>query len=277
MIIKRIMLKIAYVDGQRLGIKNYDKSLHVGKLFCGEGHHLIAKCGEIKQHHFCHAPGEGADCASAEGKTSWHCWWQERILPKFLEFRIEKEFLKIADSIAVVGDYLYIIEFQNSVMSKKEMALREKFYTRKDLLSKWGVPVCDSKLFWIFNMDSCDMEIEHVFGDIICFRWVNGTKYMLHAKAPTYLDYGKKDLIEFLGVHKIQTQSPYLIGRIVSLETVDKLLFSNILDPDTIEHRQNSLPIVLPYHLRGDKNDKSYSLDNIKKFYFDNSLQKHEV
>jgi hypothetical protein len=286
------MIKIAYVDGKRLSIKNYDKNKHSGKLICAEGHNLIAKCGTIKKHHFCHVSGEGQNCCTSEGKTTWHCWWQDRIKSENLEIRFQKEFLKIADSVNIVGDSMYIIEFQNSKMDKKEMALREKFYTRSDLLSAWNLPYCRSELFWIFNLDGADIEVEHLFGDIICFRWVAGTKYMLHATAPTFLDFGKRDLIQLISVHKIKTNCPYIIGRVVSLENLDKFLFRGILNENNTENRTMKVQMSYPdksfvfRELRpsiysGTGHDNSDGLlelcELITKFYFTHLVEKEVV
>jgi hypothetical protein len=230
------MLKTANYEGCRLVINEYNPDIHEGKVFCNEGHLLIAKRGEVRAHHFSHRSGEGSNCSASEGKTSWHIWWQNRIIPKQLELRYiksvgnpPKPVLKIADAVNIIGNEMRIIEFQNSPMAKTEMAFREEFYSRTDLLSDWGVPYCKSVLTWIFNLRNCDIDIQYIFGDLVAFTWIKGTKYMMNSKAETFYDLGKRDLIKVIEIHKPDITCPKVIGRLVSLEDLDEYLFKDIL------------------------------------------------
>ena len=68
---------------------------------------------------------------------------------------------------------------------------------------------------------------------------------MLQAKATTFLDFGKTQLVQLIDCHKINTQNPLIIGRLISLVSLDKLLFAGVLksgnDVDLREYRH---PIV---------------------------------
>ncbi|MBA3757063.1 MAG: hypothetical protein H0X02_12940 [Nitrosomonas sp.] len=254
------MMKIGYFNEQRLHINDYKPDIHEGKVYCADKHVLIPKRGEVRTHHFSHRAGEGnADC-SGPPKGSWHYFWQLRLLPTAIESRFTKpvqlkpngpveNVLKIADSINVIGqnkDILSIGEFQHSVMSKDEFVLREAFYTRTDLLSHCGLPYCKSELTWIFDLTSSDIEIDEIFGDIVCFRLLKGTKYMLEAKARAFYDFAKRDLIMFIDSHKVKTQEPRMIGRLIPLKAIDEYFFKGVLaEPLTVDQqRLNCLPLA---------------------------------
>lgn len=280
------MLKFAYCEGKRVEIKSYSVEEHQGKIVCGEGHPLIAKRGEVIQHHYAHLPGYGDHCGASDGKTSWHLWWQDRLQEKFLEFRIQKEVLKIADAVNLQDGKLKVIEFQNSVMSKTEMAFREKFYTRTDLLSSLGVPYCQSELFWVFNAEFCSLQIELIFGDYLCGRLTGGSKYMLEAKATAFLDFGKRQLVQILALDKVSTEAPMLIGRIISLELLDQFLFKDILiEEKSLDKREYRHPLIesddenffeMALPIEGPENitneTSAFVLIELKKFYFEKSL-----
>lgn len=225
------MLRVGYFEGFRLHIKDYDHEIHKNKILCAQGHRIIAKKGKIRDHHFCHKNGEGDDnCGGKIG--SWHLWWQSRLNPKNIELRFNKEVLKIADCVNIVNNNLTIVEFQKSKMDREEMAFREKFYTRRDLMSQWGVPDCTSKLIWIFHLLDCDIEIEYLFGDIVCFRWRKGTKFMLNSKldgnVTTYYDLGKRDLIQIHKLCKPKILATKFVGRLIPLSKLDKTIFRGI-------------------------------------------------
>lgn len=253
------MMKIGYFNGQRLHIKDYDPALHEGKVYCADKHVLIPKRGEVRTHHFSHRSGEGNnDCSKFKG--DWHCWFQSRLLPSAIESRFIKpvqlkpndpveQVLKIADTINVIGqnkDTLAIIEYQHSVMDASEMAFREAFYTRTDLLSHCGLPYCKAELTWIFDLCSSDISIDEVFGDIVCFRMLKGTKYMLSSTCRAFWDFGKRDLILFIESHKTKTQEPKMIGRLIPLKAIDEYFFKGALaEPLSIDQqRLNCLPLA---------------------------------
>lgn len=244
--------QIGYFEGKRLHIREYDENLHANKVVCSDGHILVAKRGAIKCHHFAHKSGEGQGCFSDDdGKTDWHIWWQERIRRDRIEFQFRVSgVLKIADSINVISrrsakDTLSIVEFQNSVMSAEEMAFRESYYTRTDLLQSRGVPHSIAELTWIFNLSSCNIDIEHIFGDIVCFKWMSGTKYMLKSRVRTFYDFGKQDLIQILHCHRPEIAETKFVGRLTSIHRIDNTFFDGILKEATADNRRlNTLKLA---------------------------------
>jgi len=301
------MLLVGYLkkingDSKRISIENYDPVTHEGRVYCADGHLLVAKRGNVRQHHFCHKNKKdeqdnrnglgGENRCGSEGKTSWHIWWQDRLLDKNIEFRINKEFLKIADSVNLLSsnnsnnnnanntkDVLSIVEFQNSKMSPEEFALREAFYTRSDLLAQWGVPSCKSILTWVFNLTDCDIVIEHVFGDVICFKWIKGSKYMYPAKAIPFWDFGKRDLVEVKGIHKPKIMESKIIGRLISLEDFDKHYFTGALkshrsEEDRIERNRLNVHRLCEFTVIKDEAKRDKVIEMCHMFYFGKPLKK---
>jgi hypothetical protein len=271
------MLQVGYIGNIRIHIDDYDEALHEGKVQCPDGHILIAKKGNIREHHFCHRSKE--NCQSSNGKTGWHIYWQERLRPTAIEFRIKKpEILKIADSVNLLNqNTLSIVEFQNSKMEEEEFRLREAFYTRTDLLSEWGLPYCISTLTWVFNLTDCDIEIDHVFGDVLCFRWVKGTKYMFNAKAPMYWDFGKRELIYIVEISKAKVIESKILGIILPIEDFDAYYFQNALKDNLTEDqkRTNRLPIAEYEKLEPERRNQIIELS--KSYYLETkSKTKHK-
>lgn len=274
------MIKIGYyIDGSnssRVHIKDYNKEIHKGKIYCADGHHIIGKKGSQRQSHYSHLQGENCHVGSKMGE--WHIWWQSRVKESNLEVRFRKDdILKIADTINCVNNVLYIIEFQKSVMSKDEMKLREKFYTRRDLLSHYNCPDSTSKLFWIFDLTTSDIKIDKVFGDVICFRFIKGSKFMLNSKCDgnvtTYYDLGKRQLIK---IHKIKNKK-FCIGTIVELSTLDKTLFKDIIKPNMERdlHREDEYDICEYTNINNDES-RQLVIQKCKKYYFDRNLSVKE-
>jgi len=283
---KSKMLQVGYFNDNRLHIDEYDETIHAGKVLCSDGHILVAKRGNVREHHFSHKSKEGENCKGSDGKTSWHLWWQTRLLPKALEFRFQKiekskfndavevsvKTTKIADSINVInGDTLSIIEFQNSKMEVDEFRLRESFYTRTDLMEEWGVPYCKSSLTWIFNLTQCDVEIDYVFGDVICFKWVKGTKYMFNAKMPAYWDFGKRELVYILEIHKPKVIESKIVGIIISMEDFDEHYFKGALKENLDQDQLRTNRLSLTEYQKISPEIRNQILELAKDFYFERS------
>jgi competence protein CoiA len=88
------------------------------------GSPVIAKCGEIRMHHWAH---RGMCDPWWEGETEWHREWK-RLFPK--EWQEVVHFAEngekhIAD---VKTDQGYIVEFQHSYIKSEEVKSREDFY-----------------------------------------------------------------------------------------------------------------------------------------------------
>lgn len=91
------------------------------------GSELVAKCGEIKVHHWSHK--KKCDDHWWENETEWHRNWKNKFPKEWQEIiqRDESGEKHIADVITGSG---WTIEFQHSPISKEERDSRDYFYNK---------------------------------------------------------------------------------------------------------------------------------------------------
>lgn len=105
--------------------------------YCEE--EVIAKCGQIKTHHWAHL--SNSNCPYKENKGEWHRQWQEKFDENWQEVLLinqENGERNIADIKTQSG---FVIEFQHSHIDIAEREAREKFY--KNMI--WVVDATESK------------------------------------------------------------------------------------------------------------------------------------
>ena len=90
------------------------------------GGQVIAKCGQIKIHHWAHKGGLKRDC-KWEQETQWHRDWKNKFPDDWQEYsqRDENNELHIADVFTPDG---LALEFQHSPIDRREVEARTKFY-----------------------------------------------------------------------------------------------------------------------------------------------------
>lgn len=123
-------MQYALVNGIRLEPKKGFDGLCIG---CGKD--VIAKCGQIKVHHWAHKSTKECD-SFWEPETLWHREWKNHFPEDFREvvFTDEKnDEIHRADIHTPTG---VTIEFQNSPISLNELVSRDQFY---------------KKLIWVVN------------------------------------------------------------------------------------------------------------------------------
>ena len=128
-------MRFALVDGQRHLPK---KGL---KGFCPVcGSPVMARCGEVRGHHWAHV--KGMDCADTwnTGKeTDWHLGWKNKF-PEEWQERILKDTTTGEKHIAdVLTDKNLVVEFQHSPIQPDERRARETFYTSEGRRMVWVV------------------------------------------------------------------------------------------------------------------------------------------
>lgn len=91
------------------------------------GSELVARCGEIKVHHWAHK--KKCDDHWWENETEWHRNWKNQFPKEWQEIiqRDESDEKHIADLITSSG---WTIEFQHSPISKEERGSRDYFYNK---------------------------------------------------------------------------------------------------------------------------------------------------
>jgi competence protein CoiA len=98
------------------------------KGFCQNcGSDLIAKCGEIKMHHWAHRNIQNCD-RWWENETEWHRMWKNNY-PEDWQEKSKVDILTGEKHIAdVLTGHDLVIECQHSHIDPKERAIREEFY-----------------------------------------------------------------------------------------------------------------------------------------------------
>ena len=134
-------MRFALVDGQRHLPK---KGL---KGFCPVcGSPVMARCGEVRGHHWAHV--KGMDCADTwnTGKeTDWQLGWKNKF-PEEWQERILKDTTTGEKHIAdVLTDKNLVVEFQHSPIQPDERRARETFYTSEGRRMVWVVDISDSQ------------------------------------------------------------------------------------------------------------------------------------
>lgn len=126
---------------------------------------LIAKCGEIKTHHWAHE--SRADCDSwSEPIGPWHLWWQGLVRPAFTEVT------KGPHRADIVGNLGLVIELQHSPISAEEIAAREAFY---------------GDMVWLFDATH---RFAHLKSGDRAFFSFGQTKHIDLCRRPVFLDFG---------------------------------------------------------------------------------------
>jgi len=226
---------IAYVDKnplQRVHITDYDETQHKGRLTCAYEHPVIAKRGQKVTWHYSHTGKHDDDCCRKMGE--WHRWWQDRVYADFLEIQIvktvdDRQIRHIADMINAED---VVVEFQKSVVPEQTLRDRESFYKH---------------MIWVFCCTDHNIQVTHSLGRFVRIALLSGSKYFLDAKATTFLDFGRRGVVEMLQVDRKKKSKPVIYGKVWSQRDFDSEYMSGCLKPDA-DHRVHHQP----YEIVGD-------------------------
>lgn len=210
-------MKFAYLDEKRIDI-NDDIPSGNPVFKCAEGHIVIPRRGTKNAHHFAHKAS--VECSCGDNKGEWHIWWQERVLPEFLEVRFTDDTgkLHIAD-ICVPG---FIHEIQHSDMKVDVMRKREAFYTTQGYTLIWIFDCRD----WEYNILKRQKQSDS--SEEITFRKKRGKDFPLSGAISTnvlkFFDFGKNSLFQ------VSKQCGNTItGKTISLEDFDKKYLNSLV------------------------------------------------
>ncbi len=223
-------MRIAYIDGRRIDIKDYQESM-ANQILCAEGHPVIAKRGHIRMHHFAHKVG--CPCSCHDNKGEWHIWWQDRVHIDHQEVRLQaNDKVHIADIlIPPVQDACkgFVIEIQHSPMDLPTMREREAFYTGQGYTLVWVFDVSS----WIFTTRRSKAQ-----NNIMVLTKKKGADYPLWAKydgkVQKIFDFGRRQLLLVSG-----HQGNEIHGTIISLDQFDHQFLGSSIVPE---------PDMRPYH-----------------------------
>lgn len=154
------MLRFANVNGE----KRLPFPRGRARCLCCGGM-LIAKCGQIKTHHWAHESKDDCDTWS-EAIGPWHFWWQNLVRPEFVEVA------KGIHRADIVGNRGVVVELQHSSISPQDIAARESHY---------------GDMVWLF-------DATHRFGYMKsgprAFFTLGQTKHLDLCTRPVFLDFG---------------------------------------------------------------------------------------
>lgn len=110
------------------GLKSEPRKGEIG--FCiGCGGKMIAKCGNLKLHHWAHSVVTKCD-SWWETETEWHREWKNNFSAEFREVSFYDEFSQEYHRADIHTASGLTIEFQNSPLSVEELFSRERFYNQ---------------------------------------------------------------------------------------------------------------------------------------------------
>jgi hypothetical protein len=137
---------------------------------------LLAKCGQIKFHHWAHLPGYVDPDPWSEPETDWHREWKSHFHKDNTEQRfIAGGILHRMDARMYVDGVQYAIEFQHSTISVEEIQQREAGYVN---------------MVWVFDCIGKDMPSRDVGDGTIRIWWKRPRTSVLWCNQPVLLDIG---------------------------------------------------------------------------------------
>ena len=113
------------------------------------GGEVVAKCGNVKAHHWSHVSGEMCD-KWWENKTEWHIQWQNLFPKEWHEKRINNKNgndWHIADICTADG---LVVEFQHSNITADEQQERENFYKIMPRNMIWVVDIWKKRKYDLY-------------------------------------------------------------------------------------------------------------------------------
>ncbi len=150
-------MKFALVDSNKIEATKGAKGICPG---CGS--EVIAKCGDVKLHHWAHKGNRDCD-PWWENETEWHRTWKNKFPKECQESILHDEQTSEKHIADVRTSHGLVIEFQHSHIDPQERRTRENFY---------------KKMFWV--VDGTRLK-----GDFP--RFVKGRKYLNKTKQGFFL------------------------------------------------------------------------------------------
>lgn len=149
-----------------------------------DGATLIAKCGDIKIHHWAR---ETADPDTwHEPETAWHLEWKSHFHPDNTEQIITVDGIDHRmDARMFINKKRWAIEFQHSHISTDEIKQRERGYRR---------------MIWVFDCIGKDMPSWRAGDDIVRIWWKRPRTSVLWCNQPVLLDIGDAGVYHILSM-----------------------------------------------------------------------------
>lgn len=171
------------------GYANTSRGIHVRPGYSGErgtcelcNGEMVARCGEIMEHHWAHLNRPGDCDAWSEGATSWHLAHQS-VVPHH-----RREVPRAGHRADMISFDKRVVEIQHSTLSVDQIRCREAVYGRG--------------MVWIFDAreayarDRLNLRQRPERGaGAVTFRWKQPRKSISAAKSIVFLDLGEGGLL----------------------------------------------------------------------------------
>jgi competence protein CoiA len=217
---------------------------------------VVAKCGNMKVHHWAHKSIK--DCDSwYEPETEWHRHWKNEFPEEFREISFTNPTTSEIHRADIQNSSGVTIEFQNSPITMDELSSRESFYPKliwvvNGLKFKGGIHFIENivnpanakllsyefagKAFYkkedLVNGQPGDLYRIYGFHDIgltkadistvhFALDWKNQHKVWLRAKCPVFIDLGH-NLLYWLRTRQQLTEPYYYIQGIKKVDFIAK-------------------------------------------------------
>lgn len=258
-------MRFAYIDlngknEKRIHINDYRDEMN-GKIYCAEGHSVVAKKGTQRVHHFAHK--SGTLCSCHDNKGDWHIESQNRVIKEAQEVRFisvskdqndistnNKQKLHIADVFIDKSNFApkmnkflsydgIVIEYQHSPMKQDVMKKREDFYTGVSSQYKFH-------LIWVFDCTNWEYHIVRKplpSNKELMMRKIKGRDFALLGSYTNHvtkvLDFGKYDLLVVT-----KQQGPTITGYTITIDEFDELFLGKCVSSNA-DSRHNRASICV--------------------------------
>lgn len=173
-----------------------------------------ARCGEVNQWHWAHTIDSNCEF-NKESETEWHRSWKENFADEYQEIFMEKH---IAD-INING---FVVEFQNSTISKKDISERESFY---------------DNMIWVINGLNFCKNLVLWKGKRLCFfKWKWASKAWMNCKKPLFVD-----------MTTLTKRFKMMYEKLFILESELRIKLNIPEDEDVVEYNGNSYEFYNEY------------------------------
>lgn len=198
-------MKFALVNGKR-----HEAQRNLSGECPGCGEPVIAKCGEVRDHHWAHKGHHECD-PWWENKTEWHRAWQNEFLDAWQEVVCHADGKWHIADVKTVGGC--VIEFQHSYLKPEDRRARDAFYP---------------KLAWVVDATRRERDKKQFFEAFNDGAWVvaNPPVYIRQVRsdecallrewagtnAPVFFDFGNAEPLTWLFAGRVD--GPAYVGPI---------------------------------------------------------------
>jgi competence protein CoiA len=221
-------MKFALVNGQKVEASKRENG---NCIFCSS--RVIAKCGEIKVHHWAHLGIRQCD-SWLESETEWHRLWKNKFSIEWQEQILYDEITKEKHIADVCTDKGFVVEFQHSHMNPIERSKREEFY---------------KNMVWVVDGTRLKKDYPRLQSSMRHFRQISRNTYQIEAIhecfPQTWTESAVPVVFDFLNHQDIQSPlyclMPVKLKNYAIVELIPRPAFENAVRDGTWLSWSNTL------------------------------------